>query len=151
MKTLLARWPRTVATLRLLALGSLALGLGILLGTLAVALDVPQPFLVAVGGAATLLLALITMLQPQLVATDAAQANTERRPRRAQRSSPPTVTLRRGTAGKTASRTPRAVETLAAAGAAPTDIAWQTGLPVDAVSMVLTIARGRQLQPPVTP
>ena len=69
MKTLLARWPRTVATLRLLALGSLALGLGILLGTLAVALDVPQPFLVAVGGAATLLLALITMLQPQLVAT----------------------------------------------------------------------------------
>jgi hypothetical protein len=151
MKTLLARWPRTIAALRLVALGSLALGLGILLGTLAVALDVPQPFLVAAGGAATLLLALITMLQPQLVATDAAEANAERRQRRAQRSSPPTVTLRRGTAGKTVSRTPRAVETLAAAGAAPTDIAWQTGLPVDAVSMVLTIARGRQLQPPVTP
>jgi hypothetical protein len=116
-----------------------------------VALDVPQPFLVAAGGAATLLLALITMLQPQLVATDAAEANAERRQRRAQRSSPPTVTLRRGTAGKMVSRTPRAVETLAAAGAAPTAIAWQTGLPVDAVSMVLTIARGRQLQPPVTP
>jgi len=149
MKTLLARWPRTVAALRLVLLGAAALGLGILLGTLAVAMNVPRPFLVAAGGAASLLLALLTMLQPHLVSEAAAQGNEERRPRRAQRSTPPTVTLRRGSAGKTAGRTPRAVESLAAAGAAPTDIAWQTGLPVDAVSMVLTIARRRQLQPPV--
>lgn len=148
MKTLSIRWPRTVTALRLVALGALALGLGILLGTVAVALDVPRPFLVAGGAAATLLLALLSLFQPQLVAETVA-GREDRRPRRAQRSAPPTVTLRRGAAGKTAPRTPRAVVTLAAAGTAPVDIAWQTGLPVDAISMVLTMARRRQLQPPV--
>jgi hypothetical protein len=39
-----------------------------------------------------------------------------------------------------ASRTPRAVQALAAAGAAPTEIAWKTGLPVDAVSMLLELS-----------
>lgn len=37
------------------------------------------------------------------------------------------------------SKTPRAVQALAASGAAPTEIAWKTGLPVDAVSMLLEI------------
>ena len=42
--------------------------------------------------------------------------------------------------GGKSSRTPRAVAALAAAGADPTEIAWKTGLPVDAVSMLLEIS-----------
>lgn len=144
----LARWSRTVATLRLLLLGVLALGLGIVLGSATVALEVSRTVLGAAVGGATLLLAVITVVQPRLVALTAAD-DAEPRPRRAHRSSPPTLTLRRGSAGKTAGRTPRAVESLAAAGAAPTDIAWQTGLSVDAISMVLSIAQRRQVHPPV--
>lgn len=48
---------------------------------------------------------------------------------------PPTITLRPGKAG----RTPRAVQALAAAGASATEIAWKTGLPLDAVCMLLQI------------
>ena len=44
----------------------------------------------------------------------------------------------KGERGK-ADRTPRAVQALAESGAAPTEIAWRTGLPVDAVSMLLSI------------
>lgn len=51
---------------------------------------------------------------------------------------PPTITLR----GRGASKTPKAVKALAAAGAAPTEIAWKTGLPLDAVSMLLEINGG---------
>lgn len=50
----------------------------------------------------------------------------------------PTIKL----AGR-ASKTPRAVQALAAAGAAPTEIAWKTGLPLDAVSMLLEIGGRR--------
>lgn len=50
---------------------------------------------------------------------------------------PPAVTLR----GRT-SKTPKAVQALAAAGAAPTEIAWKTGLPLDAVSMLLELNGG---------
>ena len=51
----------------------------------------------------------------------------------------PTISLR----GGKSSRTPRAVAALAAAGANPTEIAWKTGLPVDAVSMLLEISGAR--------
>lgn len=50
----------------------------------------------------------------------------------------PTIKL-----GGRSSRTPRAVQALAAAGAAPTEIAWKTGLPLDAVSMLLEIGSPR--------
>jgi hypothetical protein len=50
----------------------------------------------------------------------------------------PTIKL-----GGRSSRTPRAVQALAAAGAAPTEIAWKTGLPLDAVSMLLEIGAPR--------
>jgi hypothetical protein len=49
----------------------------------------------------------------------------------------PSVSLR---AGKTR-RTPKAVVALAAAGAAPIEIARKTGLPVDAVAMLLQLGR----------
>lgn len=59
--------------------------------------------------------------------------------RQARQAPAPTITLR----GGKSSRTPRAVAALAAAGAAPTEIAWKTGLPVDAVSMLLEISGSR--------
>ena len=62
------------------------------------------------------------------------------RPTRTTRQAPaPTIILR----GGKSSRTPRAVAALAAAGANPTEIAWKTGLPVDAVSMLLEISGSR--------
>lgn len=54
-------------------------------------------------------------------------------------SAAPTIKL----GGRSSSRTPRAVQALAAAGAAPTEIAWKTGLPLDAVSMLLEIGPTR--------
>jgi hypothetical protein len=46
-------------------------------------------------------------------------------------------------------KTPRAVEALAATGASTQDIAWRTGLPIDAVQLLLAISTApRQLQPP---
>ena len=59
--------------------------------------------------------------------------------RQARQAPAPTITLR----GGKSSRTPRAVAALAAAGANPTEIAWKTGLPVDAVSMLLEISGSR--------
>jgi hypothetical protein len=96
---------------------------------------------VALGGVAGLVLLLDVMRR-------AARAFGKRRSRRASLSgsraaganrpasaAPPTITLRGGKAG----RTPRAVQALAAAGAAPAEIAWKTGLPHDAVCMLLQI------------
>lgn len=46
-------------------------------------------------------------------------------------------------------KTPRAVNALAASGASSTDIAWRTGLPIDAVQLLLALANTpRQFQPP---
>lgn len=46
-------------------------------------------------------------------------------------------------------RTPKAVEALAAAGASSSDIARRTGLPIDAVQLLLSISSGsRQVHPP---
>ena len=45
-------------------------------------------------------------------------------------------------------RTPKAVEALAASGASTADIAWKTGLPIDAVKLLLAISSGPlQVQP----
>ncbi len=46
-------------------------------------------------------------------------------------------------------RTPRAVQALAASGTSPSEISWRTGLPVDAIALLLAISTvPRQLQPP---
>jgi len=45
-------------------------------------------------------------------------------------------------------RTPKAVEALAASGVSTADIAWKTGLPIDAVRLLLAISSGpRQVHP----
>lgn len=48
----------------------------------------------------------------------------------------------RTAAGARASRTPKAVQSLAMAGAAPAEIARRTGLAVDAVAMLLALSNG---------
>jgi len=51
--------------------------------------------------------------------------------------------------GSKSDRTPRAVHALAAAGTAPAEISWRTGLPVDAVALLLAMSSAsRQLRPP---
>jgi len=51
--------------------------------------------------------------------------------------------------GRNASRTPKAVQALADSGSDSAEIARRTGLPVDAVAMLLSIGSGgRQLRPP---
>jgi len=57
----------------------------------------------------------------------------------------PTMTQR----GGRVSKTPRHVQALAAAGDAPAEIAWKTGLPVDAVAMLLNLSGARQVPPPL--
>lgn len=69
----------------------------------------------------------------------ALRARPTRTTRQARQTPTPTIILR----GGKSSRTPRAVAALAAAGADPTEIAWKTGLPVDAVSMLLEISGSR--------
>ena len=59
-------------------------------------------------------------------------------------------TTRIGAGWRKASAHTRApLKRLAASGASTTDIAWKTGLPIDAVNLLLAISTGpRQLQPP---
>lgn len=55
----------------------------------------------------------------------------------------------RGNSRNAAARTPRAVQAMAESGAEPSEIAWRTGLSLDAVAMLLSIGSPtRQLRPP---
>lgn len=98
---------------------------------------------VALGGAAVLVLLFDAMRRAmhsfrkrrgRRVALAGARHKNIARPATA---APPAITLRSRT-----SKTPKTVQALAAAGAAPTEIAWKTGLPLDAVSMLLEINAG---------
>lgn len=60
--------------------------------------------------------------------------------RRRQRTTRAAAMPAHGARGSRPSKTPRAVQALAAAGAQPAEIAWKTGLPVDAVAMLLEIS-----------
>lgn len=94
-----------------------------------------QRMLAVAGLVGTAALALLVYgLGPRLMAFHARRAGRAR----AAGATPSTIRM----SGK-ASRTPRAVQALAAAGAAPIDIARKTGLPVDAVSMLLELAGPR--------
>lgn len=65
-------------------------------------------------------------------------AQRARRTRTAAAAAPP-ISLRSGRGA----RTPKAVQALAASGAAPMDIAHRTGLPFDAVAMLLELSPAR--------
>lgn len=128
-------WKET-AKLAALGLGVSVIGLvaGALLMSPAVTPEQRLLAFVALGGAAGL--ALVFELGRRAWTALRARGGRRSRPMSA---TPPTITLRSGKAG----RTPRTVQALAAAGAAPTEIAWKTGLPLDAVSMLLEIQGAR--------
>lgn len=63
----------------------------------------------------------------------------QHRRQRAQRAQLATAGLSVSPRPRVSAKTPHTVQALAASGAAPTEIAWKTGLPVDAVAMLLEI------------
>lgn len=127
-----------------------ALGVGVTIVGLVIGAFVMSPgvtreqrmvALAALGGAAVLILLIaltrrawraLAKRQSRRASLRGAQRAGTARPAG---SAPPTIVLR---GGKT-KRTPRAVQALAAAGAGPLEIARKTGLPLDAVSMLLEL------------
>ena len=98
----------------------------------------------AVGAGVLLLGFLLTVLTPRIT-----RALRKLRARGRRGSTPRTVVALPEPAVGRSDRTPRAVQALAQQGARPTEIAWRTGLPVDAVSLLLAMSTAsRQLQPP---
>ena len=122
--------------LRLIAVGVGVTVAGLFIGAAVVSPAVsPEQRLLGIGilgGLAALMLAARHVIHRR-------RAQPTRTPRQARQAPAPTIILR----GAKAARTPRAVAALAAAGAAPIEIAWKTGLPVDAVSMLLEISGSR--------
>ena len=140
-------WKMWKETLKLAALGVGVTIIGLLAGAFLMSPDVSREqrmmAFVALGGAALLVLLFDAVRRGM-------RALGQRRGRRPAlagarkanggRATPaaPTIALR----GGRSSKTPKAVQALAAAGTAPTEIAWKTGLPLDAVSMLLEINGG---------
>jgi hypothetical protein len=140
-------WKMWKETLKLAALGVGVTIIGLLAGAFLMSPDVSREqrmmAFVALGGAALLVLLFDAVRRGM-------RALGKRRGRRASLAGArhanstrpstivPTIALR----GSRSSKTPKAVKALAAAGTAPTEIAWKTGLPLDAVSMLLEINGG---------
>lgn len=106
---------------------------------------------------------LVLWLKPATAAGSATVASTAKpatKPaaKAAQKSAPaftmpvlslPSLSLPSLSLGGKADRSPRTVHAMAAAGTAPAEISWRTGMPLDAVSLLLAISSAsRQLQPP---
>lgn len=123
--------------LQMTVLGVVVTGLGLVTGAfiMSPAVTREQRLLAVAGVAAAAALVALAFGARRLM-----QAIGARRARRSRTSAVAAPVTRLN--GK-ASRTPRAVQALAAAGAAPTEIAWKTGLPVDAVSMLLELSGPR--------
>ena len=123
------------------AIRLIGLGVGVTVGGLFIGAAVVSPALSpeqrllgigVLGGIAAMMLAVRQVIRRR-------RARPTRSTRKARQAPAPAIVLR----GTKAARTPRAVAALAAAGAAPIEIAWKTGLPVDAVSMLLEISGSR--------
>jgi hypothetical protein len=121
--------------IQLIGVGVGVTGAGLIIGAAVVSPAVsPEQRLLGIGvlgGIAAAMLAARRVIRRR--------ARPSRSTRQARQAPAPTIILR----GSKRARTPRAVAALAAAGAAPTEIAWKTGLPVDAVSMLLEISGAR--------
>lgn len=116
-----------------LLIGVTALGLVGGAWLMSPAISPRQRVLAAVGVMGTLVLAaLASWLRGVMI---------DRRARRTRTAAAaaPVITLRSGRGA----RTPKAVQALAASGAAPVEIAHRTGLPLDAVAMLLELAPAR--------
>lgn len=129
-------WSTIVQTLKLLVLLVVVTGVGLVAGAfiMSPAVSKEQRIMGAMGLAAFALLVAAGYGLMRVMAW-AREALHQRRQRTA-RASVPVMSSR----SSSRSKTPRAVQALAAAGAAPTEIAWKTGLPVDAVAMLLEIS-----------
>lgn len=147
--------------LRVLGLGLLMLGVtvgGVMAGALFTSpAATSMPWLrpaVAVGAALVAIVALVAWLKPARPAASSAANATPAKPavksaRSASAFLMPTLSMPSISLGGKADRTPRTVQALAAAGTAPTEISWRTGLPLDAVALLLAMSTAsRQLQPP---
>jgi hypothetical protein len=123
-------------TLQMLGLGLGVTVIGLIIG--AVVLSPAAPLDQRLLGLGSLFGIAAVVLAARLVIRSLRKRPTKTT-RKARQAPAPTITPR----GSKASRTPRAVAALAASGAAPTEIAWKTGLPVDAVAMLLEISGSR--------
>ena len=121
--------------------GSVAIGAGLVspvtakfMGQMMRVLSSITPEQYAIGGGVVTFALMLTVLTPRLLRRRAPSTGAI---------AAPTLSFSRN------DRTPRAVQALAQQGAQPTEIAWRTGLPVDAVSLLLAMSTAsRQLQPP---
>ena len=123
-------------TMQMIGVGLGVTIVGLIIGAVVVSPTVShQQRLLGIGS----LLGIAAVILAARLALRGLRNRPTRTTRQARQAPAPTITLR----GGKSSRTPRAVAALAAAGANPTEIAWKTGLPVDAVSMLLEISGSR--------
>jgi hypothetical protein len=123
-------------TIQMVGVGLGVTVIGLIVGAVVVSLNVsPAQRLLGIGS----LVGIAAVVLAARLAIRGLRNRPTKATRQARQAPAPTITLR----GGKSSRTPRAVAALAAAGAAPTEIAWKTGLPVDAVSMLLEISGSR--------
>ena len=123
-------------TMQMIGVGLGVTIVGLIIGAVVVSPTVShQQRLLGIGS----LLGIAAVILAARLALRGLRNRPTRTTRQARQTPAPTITLR----GGKSSRPPRAVAALAAAGANPTEIAWKTGLPVDAVSMLLEISGSR--------
>lgn len=132
-----ATWKRLVQAFKLLALLVVVTGVGLVAGAfiMSPAVTKEQRIMGAMGLAAFALLVALGYGVMRVMAWTR-DAWCQRRQRNSRAAAMPTLTQRNARVSKT----PRAVQALAAEGVQLADIARKTGLPVDAVAMLLEIS-----------
>jgi len=126
-------------TLKLVALSLMVTVVGLVVGAAAVSPAIPLLHKLYAGAALAAALVLWLLSLGVRAVSRAITARRARSTRSALATRPVTGNMPAVKMTGRAARTPRAVQALAAAGAEPTEIAWKTGLPVDAVAMLLEL------------
>ena len=126
-------------TLKLVALSLMVTLVGLVVGAAAVSPAIPLLHKLYAGAALAAALVLWLLSLGLRAVSRAITARRARSTRSALATRPVTGNMPAVKMTGRAARTPRAVQALAAAGAQPTEIAWKTGLPVDAVAMLLEL------------
>jgi hypothetical protein len=140
-------WKRWKEALQMAALGVGVTIIGLVAGAFLMSPDVSREqrmmAFVALGGTALLVLLFDAMRRGVSALGKRRGRRTARGgARQANSARPTTVSPVIALRGSRSSKSPKAVQALAAAGTAPAEIAWKTGLPLDAVSMLLEINGG---------
>jgi len=126
-------------TLKLVVLSLVVTVVGLVVGAAAVSPAIPLLHKLYAGAALAAALMLWLLSLGVRAVSRAITARRARSTRSALATRPVTGSMPAVKMTGRAARTPRAVQALAAAGAEPTEIAWKTGLPVDAVAMLLEL------------